>query len=609
MLVGDGEISVPACGTLLRSRHSMTKVISQLALAATVVCSLMAIVTGKGFGQSPDSATLIQTAVGGSGQARYSAIDDLGERHEAGQTVVPQLHKLLSDTDPQVRWRSARALGDYGSQAVSAVPKLRSLLKDSDPIVEYHAAVTLGKIGDRSDETVGALVAVVTSPDGRVARAAISALRKLDPAPEIVVEALQKVLASDDDAVVLYAIEAITERGGEAAPLLIAALKEPRTAYMACTAIAQIGPDAKATVPAIADLLGKTKHSQVLIQALLALASIGPDAKSAVSQVVPLLQFSTDETVPVAAAYALGSIGASGADSELKAVANSPNAFLQMMAAWALAKGHPQDQMLMKQGVAKLTQGLANDDPMMRASAARCLAELHAPAEMVAPALLALANDPDPHVADNVIAALATRTEEVVPKAIEALKKPEMRKFAARVLARIGPKASAAVGPLAEAAQGADPEFRIDINRALAAIGPEAGAASDVLVEALASDNEGVRHSALFALRQIGPRAVKAGPKLVEKMTSSEGFEQLATAWALASVGSQTKGVAARVAPILRLGLADPDASERLETISVISALGSQAALLSDDLKRLATSDPDQDVRIAASDALKKIGG
>ena len=117
--------------------------------------------------------------------------------------------------------------------------------------------------------------------------------------------------------------------------MLNAALKRPKTAYVACAAIEHIGPDAAATVPALTELLGKTRHSQLLIQALLALASIGPAAESAAPQIVPLLEMPNDATVPVAAAYALGSIGAKNADVALRRAASKDNAFLQMIAAWS----------------------------------------------------------------------------------------------------------------------------------------------------------------------------------------------------------------------------------------------------------------------------------
>src|SRR5690606_36335171 len=104
--------------------------------------------------------------------------------HESAASVVPLQQDMLTDEDPQVRWRSARALGDYEAQASSSVPALRSLLADSDPIVQYHAAVSLGRIGDKSEATIQALVKTATSPDGRVARASIAALRNLQPEPK-----------------------------------------------------------------------------------------------------------------------------------------------------------------------------------------------------------------------------------------------------------------------------------------------------------------------------------------------------------------------------------------------------------------------------------------
>src|SRR5262249_7272952 len=159
-------------------------------------------------------------------------------------------------------------------------------------------------------------------------------------------------------------------------------------AYLAVTAIEQIGPDAADTVPELTALLGKTKHSQLLIQTMLALASIGPKAQSAESAILPHLQSTTDDTVPVAAAYALGSIGAKDADAQLKAALAKKDPFLHMVATWALARVHPTDQQMMKDAVGDLTKGLASNDVKMRTAAAKGLQMLQPPSEMVAPALM-----------------------------------------------------------------------------------------------------------------------------------------------------------------------------------------------------------------------------
>ena len=355
------------------------------AIPVLIVLGLAALVTTLGCAQQTDTAGLLQSAADGTADARYAAIDDLGERHEAAETVVPELVKLLKDADPKVRWRSARSLGDYGELAQPAVGELRALLSDEDLIVQYHAAVALGRIGDRSDETIDALVTAVTTPDGRVARAAIAALRTLNPDPKHVVAALDRLLSSDDPVVVAHAIEAAVERGASAVPVLSEALKRPKTVYLACAAIEQIGPDAAGTVPALTELLGDTKHSQLMIQTLLALASIGPAAQSASPQIIPLLEHATDATVPVAAAYALGSIGAADGDAALRTALTKPDPFLQMVAAWSLAKIHPDDPQLNQQAAEKLQAGLKSDDPAIQAAAEKGLKMLQPPAKQAAP--------------------------------------------------------------------------------------------------------------------------------------------------------------------------------------------------------------------------------
>ena len=344
------------------------------------LCLAMILAAASSCAKQNETAKLLDEAANGTGQARYVAIDDLGERAADPATVVPALTKLLADSDTQVQWRATRALGDYGAEAASAAPPLRALLSHEDPVHQIHAAIALGKIGDRSDETIDALVTAVTNPDGRVARAAIAALRNLKPDPERVAAALDQVLSSDDQAAVVHALEAVVERGAKAAPMLNAALKRPKTAFLACAAIEQIGPEAAATVPALTELLGSTKHSQLLIQTLLALASIGPAAQSAAPQIVPLLEHPTDATVPVAAAYALGSIGAVDADAALRAAGTTPNPLLQMVAAWSLAKIHPDDAQLKQQAVERLQAGLKSEDPAIQAAAEKGLNMLEPPA-------------------------------------------------------------------------------------------------------------------------------------------------------------------------------------------------------------------------------------
>jgi HEAT repeat protein len=552
------------------------------------------------------TATMLKDAASGAKDKRYTAIDDLGERHANASQVVPQLLKLLTDSDPQVRWRTARTLGEYGEQAKEAAPGLRKLLGDSDPIVQYHAATALGKVEDTSDATVDALIGVATSQDPRVARASIAALRNLKPGPKRVAEALAKALKSNDHVTSMHALEAIVEQGPKALPLVKEALKQPETAYLACAAVEQMGPDAAPVVPDIAALLGTTKHSHVLIRALLALAAIGPGAESASPQVKSLLASHMDATVPVAAAFALGSIGAKDADAELEAAAAKNDPFLQMIATWALAKLHPNDQAAQKAAIDKLIRGLESDNETLRNAAAKSLQLLQAPPEMVAPGLVSLLNDSNPAKQVNVIEAIASLGESVVPKVTNALKNPQLRSPAIQVLTKLGPKAAGAVKPLAEAAKGADPKTRTDIQFALAAIGPAAAPATVMLVESLADKDAGVRESALLALRQIGPGAKAAVQRLTRRMQADDSFEAIASALALSQIALGDGKVAPLVAAKLAKGLSHTDEQTRLECVKAIAEMGPAASSAAPALERAAREDSSDLVRGAAEAALKK---
>lgn len=572
------------------------------------ICLVTGLLSTSAGAQQASIGDLLKVAIKGNGQQQYHAIDDLGERREDAELVVPQLVKLFKSTDLQVVWRSARAVGDYGELARSAVPGLIKLLYNKNSTVQFHAAIALGRIGDKAEATVDALVERVTDEDGHVARAAVAALRNLKPDPAVVVSALASALKSNDHAVIMHAVEAVIETGEGAVPLLNQALKQPATAYIACVAIHEIGPDAAGTVPGLTALLGDTAHSKVLIEALLALASIGPAAKSAAPKIAPLLELKEDTTVPVAAAYALGSIGAKGQESALRAALTMKEPFLQMVAAWSLAKLNPDNQADMKEAINHLTQGLASDDPMVRTTAAHTLPTLDAPAEAVAPKLVALANDPDPHVSANVVKALVSLGDRAIPYACRGLQNSERRKLAVRVLKKMGPNAKAAVGCLVQALQVDDPGFQSDVQFTLAAIGPDAAPATAALVESLSSKDDRVRHSALYALRKIGPGASAARQRLLAEL-QEEDFDALAAAWALAQIAPDDKAVAIQLLPALIRGLNSSDHHVRADSIEALvtcKAAGEKAVPI---LTAIAQKDDDPAMRAAAEEALEHIAG
>ncbi len=278
-----------------------------------------------------------------------------------------------------------------------------------------------------------------------------------------------------------------------------------------------------------------------------------------------------------------------------------------MTAAWALAKGHPDDQQALRSAVDKLTQGLKNHDAAIRTAAAKSLQSLHAPPEIVAPALVEVVNDPDPEVQANVVDAVASLGESVVPRTSKALQNPKLRVPAVKVLTKLGPKAAAAVKPLIDAAADADPLFRTQINFALAAIGPAAAPATDMLVKSVSAEDKGVRESALYALRAIGPGAKSGIRPLLRRAEADRSFDSLAAAWALSRIAPDNAQVTARLLPVLTRGLSNPDEPTRLNSAEAIGDLGPAAAHTAAELEKVAKEDKSSVVREAAAAALKRV--
>lgn len=92
---------------------------------------------------------------------------------ELGPASIPGLAEALSDRDPAVRRRAARALRLHGPGARSAAPALLERFKDADPGVRAEAALAYGEI--QREKAVPALQELLAS-DASTAAAAAQAL-------------------------------------------------------------------------------------------------------------------------------------------------------------------------------------------------------------------------------------------------------------------------------------------------------------------------------------------------------------------------------------------------------------------------------------------------
>ncbi len=527
-------------------------------------------------------------------------IEDLARSSQAQDAAARFLTELLDHNNPEVQWRAARAITRIGVGAPDTAAKLQKLATSKNKVVEFHAIRALAAIGDKSPTTIDTMMSAVTSNEGSIAREAIQALRAMQLPADQVAGAFAKAMASDNQAVASFAVEAAVDKGADATPLLIEALGNENSAYWAAVAISEIGPNAAGTVSAMIKSLETTNDTSLQTQLCLALAKVGKPALSASDAICALLTKSEDASVRMAGSYALGAIGATDCKAALEKCVECDDPFVAMVGSWALAKT-TNSEANVTVAVDKLIAGLTSENPNMREAAAQGLIELAAPAEVVAPRLMAEAGKADATQRANLVDALAGLGDRVVPKAINGLEKPESRELAIEVLAKVGPKAAPAVPALIKLSESADESTSAQINYALGRIGPSAAAAVDALLVDIDSENGDLRQSALFALRGIGPAAKAAVPKLMPKTGTADGSgESYLRAFALASMASADDSVAKAILPTIEMGLANSNELIRLDAVMAVANLKEAGTPLRDRVAELAINDHSDMVRMAA---------
>ncbi len=550
----------------------------------------------------------LTTALASGGEAAHKAAEQLGKDPVASKAAVAALTTALGSDDVELQWRAARALGVAGPAASGSVAALTGLLKSENPQVRGYAAHALGEIGAASKPSSAALAAMLSDENALVRRAAAKSLASIDPDPAVVLPQVIKILEGADPALVIQIMETIKEVARPGVPLLIDALKNKDSAYWGCVLASELGPKAKAAVGELSKLLA-SDEPEIRLQAAMALAEIGPDSAPATDALVAALNGDKQMGVRYASAFALGKIGSKSAIANLQQELHSKDEFLRLIAAFSLAKLQPENDKVVRQAAIFIARGLTSERAEVRHAASRGLAELDAPAEVTAPALIDALKSADQDVLRNVVSELAQHGAAAVPRLSKALENKDLRVMAAMVLARIGADAKGATEALAKAIASSrdDKQFCGEAQFALAAIGPDAAAAIPTLIESLKSDDEHIKTTACFALGKMGPAAKDASQAaLVGLFKDNDGFVRLASAWALMKIFPGNPNVSTRVVPVFVEGLSQHDGKVQVEIINSLGVLGPLAKEALPALKKVAESF-DPAVQTAAADAIKKI--
>lgn len=517
---------------------------------------------------------------------------------------VEDLAGKLGSADEQVRIDAARQLGWLGPAAAPAVPALKALLRDDSPMVRAYAAGSLGRIGDAAKPAVPDLVRSIADPAPAVRRKSIESLERLRPDPALTVRAFVRLMEDPEPSVRLRALSALVEHGETAVPVLIELLEKDQAAYWACLVLNEIGPDAKAAVPALTQRVSDPR-AEVRREAILALTEIGEAAAPVLDAITSAMD---DEADQIVATYALGRLGQipPEAESRIRENAHSPDPLLRTVSVWTLARLYPADETLRKGAFRQLVELLKSEDPQVRATAARALVALDPSPNLLAPMLDEALRDADEETMRYAVDAVARLGSVMVPQLIDALRFESLRPRVVFLLGEIGPDAKAAVEALVELIKSPDRRTREETLLALAKIGPAASSAVPALTKALYQPEGTSRYGAAYALGRIGPPAESAIQALLSATRNSDDTLALLSAWALTQIAPKCEECAEQTVPVLIGGLEHPNAKHRRESAVALGSLGPLARAAVPALEQ-ATDDANLGVRTAAAEALETI--
>lgn len=605
----------------------------------------------------PDLLTVLQRPQAPA-SVRSEAAFALGRIGEPSAAFVPALSAALKDSNRDVRAQAAEALGWIGTPARAATPALVVALKDDDTRVTKNACQALAFVGDGG--AAPSLLEAFQSDRAAVAVEAGRALWRLGPKAQAIAPALFSLAAGPLEKTA-SARDLLASFGPRVVPNLMKALRDDEAARREAAAevLGRIGPPAREAVPALLAAL-KDKNSAVALTAALALAevdstragpvmplladslnapgaaaalaNIGPDARAAVPALIAALKPRKDAThadvLRAGARLALARIGTPAVPALIEALKDKREG-VAPLAGEALGWILPPP----KEAIPALRQAIAND----RAQAGvyvRALGQLRSAARAAVPDLIALL--PDAASRSEAARALMRidpdQAEKAVPLLVKDLQAPEeaQRQRAVVALGRLGPRAKAAAPDLVNAVRGGqltepallflprlgrgaipslvdlladkDVKYRQAAVMLLYDLGPAACEALPALIIALSDADSAVRIGAARVMEMIGPEAGKAVPALIANLQTYQTQVRLSAAVALGHIGPTA--VAAR-RPLLEC-LLDPDEQVRYAAALALGRIDPDFTEAAPAL-RDARNDPSPMVRLAAIDSLRSI--
>jgi HEAT repeat protein len=284
--------------------------------------------------------------------------------------------------------------------------------------------------------------------------------------------------------------------------------------------------------------------SVMRVQALRALAILGPDAKAAVPDVADLLKDTGDGTM---AAYTLYRIGSNGIPALQSALTNS-NVWTRRHAAMMLGAAGQSSS------VSNLLAALKDPDPFTRDGAVMTLRRFPEQANVIVPALANCLDDPDDVFVSNIARTLGTfgtNARLAFPKLLKLVGSSKHHVGEAATLALMRIDSDGTLAAFTNYLESPDVNVRRTTARALTNFQSEGEPAVPFLVKCLKDPDAEVRQNAAVALRDIAEDPDVVVPALIENLSDTNGQVRVVSAIALGSFGDRAKPAVPQILKII----------------------------------------------------------
>jgi HEAT repeat protein len=256
------------------------------------------------IGSSAAVSTLIGLVKDPDPEFREFSVLALGEIGPGSKAAVPVLLEALKDSEGDVRLHAISALSKIKPDANAILPHFLEALKDKEPSVRGTAVISLGDMGPEAKSAVLALLDAVKKDNDLTSRVAV-ALGQIGPEAKEGIPLLLELLKnqSNDPAIRVQAAWALWRVQGNreaTLPILRDALKCPKKSVRieAALALWHMGEEKEKMMALILDILKEKEYAGrkrdpdaafIRFHAAQALGEIGPDAKAAVPILIELL--------------------------------------------------------------------------------------------------------------------------------------------------------------------------------------------------------------------------------------------------------------------------------------------------------------------------------